>query len=180
LKTFAFNNPEKSATKSVAVAGFPNLTLIAISQADAALTISVFAVSAIIFRAARVSSGSSESHQSRACVSRSAPSGLQTTVRCQYIFLPSRDRYLTVSHSRRGEIARQREEQKRQTHDGRFLYNLGRKTNQTIGHPEAQDRCFSDGLNRCQGCERRTHGVHTTQRARGISNGGPGSGDAPV
>src|SRR6202167_1696992 len=64
--------PEKSAAKSVAVASFPSLTLLAISQADAALTISVFFVSAIVFRAARVSAGSSESHQSKACVSRSA------------------------------------------------------------------------------------------------------------
>src|SRR5882724_3355876 len=44
----------------------------AISQAEAALTMSVFLVSAMIFRAARVSAGSSESHHSKACVSSSA------------------------------------------------------------------------------------------------------------
>ena len=44
----------------------------AISQAEAALTMSVFLVSAMIFRAARVSARSSESHHSKACVSSSA------------------------------------------------------------------------------------------------------------
>src|SRR6266404_2421555 len=68
--------PEKSAARSVAVGSFPSLTLMAISQAEAALTISVFLVSAMIFRAARVSAGSSESHHSKAWVSSSAASGL--------------------------------------------------------------------------------------------------------
>src|SRR2546422_5641706 len=39
--------PEKSAAKSVAVGSFPSLTLMSISQAKAALTISVFLVSSI-------------------------------------------------------------------------------------------------------------------------------------
>src|SRR5258708_36936019 len=63
--------PEKSAARSVAVGSFPSLALMAISQAEAALTISVFLVSAMIFRAVRVSAGSSESHHSKAYVSRS-------------------------------------------------------------------------------------------------------------
>src|ERR1700732_1230369 len=64
--------PEKSATRSVAVGSFPSLTLIAISQAEAALTISVFLVSAMNFRAARGSAGASESHQSKEWVSSRA------------------------------------------------------------------------------------------------------------
>ena len=44
----------------------------AISQAEAALMTATFLVSAINFRAGLLSAGSSESHQSRACVSRRA------------------------------------------------------------------------------------------------------------
>src|SRR5260370_17198641 len=64
--------PEKSAARSVAVGRLPNLSLIAISQAEGALTSSVFLVSAMTFRAARVNAGSSESHHSKAWVSSSA------------------------------------------------------------------------------------------------------------
>src|ERR1700733_15031973 len=64
--------PEKSATKSVAVGNFPSLTLMAISQAEAALTIKVFLVSAMILRAFRGNAGSSVSHQSKAWVSSRA------------------------------------------------------------------------------------------------------------
>jgi len=42
--------PEKSAARSAAVGSFPNLILIAISHAEAALTISVFLLSAMSFR----------------------------------------------------------------------------------------------------------------------------------
>jgi hypothetical protein len=57
-----------------------------------------------------------------------------------------------VYYGRRAEILRQKEEQKRQTLYERFRYNLGRKTNRTIGEPEAQYLCFSDSLNHSQRC----------------------------
>src|SRR5260370_6466502 len=62
----------KAAAKLAAVGSLPRRTLVAISQAEAALTTSVFLVSAIIFLAARVSTESSASHQSKAWVSSSA------------------------------------------------------------------------------------------------------------
>src|SRR5437588_146184 len=64
--------PEKSETRSAPIGSLPSRTLVAISQDEAALTISMFLVSAMIFRAERVRAGSSESHQSNACVSSNA------------------------------------------------------------------------------------------------------------
>src|ERR1019366_1099094 len=57
--------------RSTAASSLPNRTLVAISHADAALTITVLFLCAIARRADAGKEESSVSHQSRACVSRS-------------------------------------------------------------------------------------------------------------
>jgi hypothetical protein len=57
---------------AAAVGSLPKRTLVAVSQAEAALTTKVFLASAIIFRVFRVRAESSESHQSNGCVSSNA------------------------------------------------------------------------------------------------------------
>ena len=51
-----------------------------------------------------------------------------------------------VYHGRREQILRRREEQKRQTLEERFQYNLGQKPNRTTGEPEARNRSLTDRL----------------------------------
>ena len=60
---------EKSESRSGGRDSLPSRALMAISQAEAAFTITVFFVSATTLRATRVSAGSSDSHHSTACVS---------------------------------------------------------------------------------------------------------------
>jgi RNA-directed DNA polymerase len=49
-----------------------------------------------------------------------------------------------VYYGRRQQILQRREEQKRQTVEERFQYNLNQKTNRTTGEPEGANRSLSD------------------------------------
>jgi len=51
-----------------------------------------------------------------------------------------------VYYGRREEILKRREEQKRQTIDERFRYNLEPRADPSTGESEAQNRSLPDGL----------------------------------
>ena len=57
-----------------------------------------------------------------------------------------------VYYGRREAVLKRREEQKQQTLDERFRYNLGQRNTRATGESGAQNRSLSDGLNHSQRC----------------------------